>query len=151
MLRIMNKVNPPVYVLAALFAMLAAHMLVPIAQIIAFPWRLIGCVPLLLGVVLIVYSLRLFRLNRTTPKPFGIAGALVIAGPFRVTRNPMYVGILLMLSGIACFLGTVGPWLVVPVLGILFDVIFVRCEEEKMEIIFGDAYRRYKLQVRRWI
>ena len=151
MLRIMNKVNPPVYVLATLFAMLAAHMLVPIAQIIAFPWRLLGCAPLLLGVALVVYSLRLFGIHKTTPKPFGVAAVLVTSGAFRVTRNPMYVGIILMLSGIACFFGTVGPWLVIPVLGILLDVIFVRREEEKMELIFGDAYRRYKTRVRRWI
>jgi len=131
----MNKVNPHVYVLAAFVVMLAALMLVPIAQIIAFPWRLLGCAPLLLGMASVVYSLRMFRLHKTTPKPFGVASALVISGAFRVTRNPMYVGILLMLSGIACFFDTVSPWLVVPVLGILLDVIFVRREEEKMEMI----------------
>ena len=81
----------------------------------------------------------------------GVSVELVTSGAFRITRNPMYVGILLMLSGIAGLFGTVGPWLVAPVLGMLFDVIFVRREEEKMEMIFGDAYRRYKTQVRRWM
>lgn len=145
------KAKPPVYVLAAFVVMLAAHMLVPVAQIIVFPWRLLVCAPLLFGTALVVYSLRLFRINKTTPKPFGTAAVLVTSGPFRVTRNPMYAGILLMLAGVACLLGTVSPWLVVAVLGILFDVIFVRREEKKMEMIFGDSYKRYKTQVRRWI
>ncbi|MFA6568109.1 MAG: isoprenylcysteine carboxylmethyltransferase family protein [Victivallales bacterium] len=147
----MMKASPPVYVLAALVAMLAAHMLVPIVRIIAFPWRLLGGVPLLFGAALVFYSLRLFRLHKTTPEPFGVSGALVTSGPFRVTRNPMYAGILLMFSGIACLLGTVGPWLVVLLLGMVFDIVFVRREEERMEMIFGDAYRRYKTRVRRWI
>ncbi len=147
----MKKAKPPVYVLAALAAMLAAHMVIPLTRIIAFPWRLLGAAPLLLGAALAVHSLRLFGRHNTTPEPFGASSALVTSGPFRVTRNPMYLGILVMLSGIACLFGTVGPWLVVPVLGILLDVVFVRPEEEKMEMMFGDVYRRYKAQVRRWL
>jgi protein-S-isoprenylcysteine O-methyltransferase Ste14 len=147
----MKKTKPPVYVLAALLAMLAAHMLFPIARIIAFPWSLVGVAPLLLGAALVLHAFRLFGRNKTTAEPFGVSVALVTSGPFRVTRNPMYVGILLMLSGIACLFGTVAPWLVVPVLGVVFDVIFVRREEERMEMMFGDDYRRYKAQVRRWI
>lgn len=145
------KAKPPVYVVAALVAMLAAHMLMPIARIIVFPWNLLGAVPLLLGAALVLYALRLFVRNKTTAEPFGESAALVTSGPFRVTRNPMYVGILLMLSGMACLLGTVGPGLVVPVLGVVFDVIFIRREEARMETMFGDAYRRYKAHVRRWI
>lgn len=147
----MKKAKPPVYVLAALVAMPVVHRLVPIARIIAFPWSLLGAAPVLLGAALVVHALRLFGRHKTTAEPFGVSVALVTCGPFCVTRNPMYVGILLMLSGIACLFGTVAPWLVVPVLGILLDVIFVRREEEKMEMVFGDAYRRYKAEVRRWI
>ncbi len=126
-------------------------MLAPIARIIAFPWNLLGAVSLLLGATLVLFALRFFRCHKTTAEPFGVPMAMVTSGPFRITRNPMYVGILLMLSGVACLLGTVTPWLVVPVLGVLFDVVFVRQEEEKMEKIFGDAYSHYKAQVRRWI
>ena len=145
------KVKPPVYVVAALVAMLAAHMLIPIARIISFPRNLFGAVPFLLGATIVLQAFRLFDRNKTTAEPFNVPVTLVTSGPFRITRNPMYVGILLMLSGIACLFGTVGPWIVVPVLGVVFDVIFVRQEEERMETMFGDAYKRYKAQVRRWI
>lgn len=143
--------KPPVYVVAALVAMAAAHACMPIARIFLFPWNLVGIVPLLVGAALILHAFLLFVRNRTTSNPNGVPAALVTSGPFRVTRNPMYVGILLMLSGIACLFGTVGPWLVVPVLGVVFDVIFIRLEEKQMDILFGAAYRRYKAKVRRWI
>lgn len=147
----MKKTKPTVYVLAALVAMLAVHGLVPIARIMGFPWRLLGGVPLLLGAALTVRALQLFKLHKTTPEPFGTSRALVTGGPFRITRNPMYLGILLMFSGIACLLGTATPWLVVLMLGGVFDVFFIRREESMMETKFGDAYKRYKSQVRRWI
>ena len=147
----LGKMKPPVYVLAALLAMLAAHALVPIARVLPFPWNLIGLAPLFLGAALAVYAIRLFASHKTTPEPFGVSGALVTGGPFRVTRNPMYLGIILMVAGVAALFGTAGPWLIVPVLGILLDVVFVRREEEKMELLFGDAYRNYKNHVRRWI
>ncbi len=146
-----GKSKPPVYIFAALGTMLAAHMLVPIAPVLAFPWNLIGLVPLFLGAALAVYALRLFAFHKTTPEPFGVSGALVTGGPFRVTRNPMYLGTILMVSGVAALFGTAGPWLVVPVLGYLLDAVFVRREEEKMELLFGDAYKNYKNRVRRWI
>ena len=145
------KAKPPVYVSAALAAMLALHWWAPLARIIAFPWNLLGIVLLPPGAALVLHALRFFGRGRTTAQPFGVPAALVTGGPYRVTRNPMYVGILLMLSGIAGLLGTATPWLAVPALGVVFDVVFVRREEEKMERMFGDAYRRYKARVRRWL
>ncbi len=147
----MKKPKPPACVWAALVAMLAAHGLVPIARIMSFPWRLLGGIPFLLGAALTLRALQLFRLHRTTPEPFRASRTLVTSGPFRVTRNPMYLGILLMFSGIAFLLGTATPWLVVLALGAGFDVLFVRPEERKMETEFGEAYKQYKTQVRRWI
>lgn len=143
--------KPPVYVAAALAAMAAAHAGMPIARILVFPWNLIGIVPLLLGAGLILHALLLLVRHRTTSDPDGVPAALVTSGPFRVSRNPMYVGILLMLSGIACLFGTAGPWLVVPALGAVFDVVVIRREEKRMETLFDEAYRRYQAKVRRWL
>ncbi|MHB9139059.1 MAG: methyltransferase family protein [Victivallaceae bacterium] len=147
----MMKLKPPVYMLTALVIMPVAHIQFPITRIIEFPWIFLGFVPLLSGVELIVHSLWLFKRRKTTAEPFGVPVTLVTSGPFRFSRNPMYVGILLIISGIACLFGTAGPWIVVPALGILFDIVFIRREEKRMERIFGDAYRTYKTQVRRWI
>ncbi|MDD2239367.1 MAG: isoprenylcysteine carboxylmethyltransferase family protein [Kiritimatiellae bacterium] len=147
----MKRPTPPVYVWTAFGAMLAAHFLVPIRQILSFPWTLWGAVPLLVGAALAAYALRIFRRHRTTPTPFGRPHRLVTSGPFRFSRNPMYLGILLMLSGVAGLLGTATPWLVIPALGALFAVFFIRQEEKQLEITFKDTYRRYCSRVRRWL
>ena len=145
------KIKPPVYVFAAVAVMLLTHRLFPIVRIITFPWTLLGLVSLLPGAALVFLSLRVFKRDRTDPDPFGVPAALVTSGPYRLSRNPMYLGILLMLSGIACLLGTAAPWLAIPPLGVALDLVFVRPEEKRMERTFGDAYRRYKTHVRRWI
>ena len=56
-----------------------------------------------------------------------------------------------LLGAAPLLLGTAGPWLVVPLLGVVFDVIFVQQEEKKLEMKFGDDFLRYKAKVRRWI
>jgi protein-S-isoprenylcysteine O-methyltransferase Ste14 len=147
----MKTPKPPVFVFAALAAMLVAHARVPIRQILPFPWNLLGGIPLLFGAALLAYTLRLFRHHRTTPTPFHSPRTLVTSGPFRFTRNPMYVGILLMFSGVAGLLGTVTPWLVVPALGVVFDRLVIRQEEKQLEMKFADAYRGYRSSVRRWL
>lgn len=81
----MKKAKPQVYVFAALAAMLMAHLLVPIARSITFPWNLLGAVPLILCGVLVLHALRLFGRHNTTAEPFGVPGGLVTCGAFRVT------------------------------------------------------------------
>lgn len=77
--------------------------------------------------------------------------ALVTSGPFRMTRNPMYLGILIALTGLAIVLGT-WPGVVAVVAFFLFaNAVSIPYEEEKMERQFGDDYRAYKKRVRRWI
>lgn len=146
----MKKPKPPVFVIAAFAAMLAAHRWIPIRQILSFPWNLLGTLLLLSGMSLSLVALRWFRHRRTTSDPFGNPRALVTSGPYRFSRNPMYVGILLMCSGVAALLGTATPWLMAPALAAALDVYFIRPEEKQLELKFGEAYRRYQTQVRRW-
>jgi protein-S-isoprenylcysteine O-methyltransferase Ste14 len=147
----MMKLKPLVYVLLAILLMLALHWLAPIARILVSPWKFPGAIPLLCGAGLVLHGLRLFRHQQTTAKPFGDPSRLVIDGAYRFTRNPMCLGFLLILSGIAGLLGTLSPWIIVPALGLVLDRLFIRPEEAKMTALFGDAYRRYQSQVRRWL
>jgi len=76
---------------------------------------------------------------------------LVTSGPFRFTRNPMYVGVVLIALGIAFYEGTL-PFLAVPVLVfLLIHFAFIPYEEAKMKAQHGDAYTDYLTRVRRWI
>lgn len=75
---------------------------------------------------------------------------LVTRGPFRYTRNPMYLGLVLMAFGFAFYFGTL-PFYAVPVLlFLLCNFVFIPFEETKMQRQFTDQYTEYLRRVRRW-
>ena len=77
--------------------------------------------------------------------------ALVASGPFRFTRNPMYLGIVVIALGAALVAGTWLMWLVPFVVFALDQFVIIPFEERSMERVRGDAYRAYQARVRRWI
>jgi protein-S-isoprenylcysteine O-methyltransferase Ste14 len=87
----------------------------------------------------------------TSVRPFTRSDALVTDVPFAWTRNPMYTGMLLVLSGEALLFGSLGPWLMVPVMWWILHRLFVLKEEEGMRIQFGQAYEDYCARVKRWV
>ena len=76
---------------------------------------------------------------------------LVTFGPYKMTRNPMYLGILIAVAGLAIVIGTVFSYGAIVLFFLFANFISIPYEEEKMEKQFGDAYRAYKSRVRRWI
>jgi protein-S-isoprenylcysteine O-methyltransferase Ste14 len=87
----------------------------------------------------------------TTIKPFEESSALVTTGPFRVSRNPVYLGMVLGLLGVAVLAGSLSPFLVIPLFAVLIDRRFIQAEEAQLERTFGASYVAYKSQVRRWL
>lgn len=103
------------------------------------------------GFALALWSRSLFITNSTTLQPSEEPTSLVTAGPFRISRNPIYLGMAAILLGVAVFLGTLVP-LVFPVIFVtLIEFFIIPGEERKLEKIFGEPYRDYKKSVRRWI
>ncbi len=103
------------------------------------------------GVWLSYSTVKLFERAGTTHKLTGASTALVIEGPFRWSRNPMYWGLTLIVLGIAIYVGSV-PFLLVPVAFLLtLNFGFVPWEERRLEETFGDPYRAYRDRVRRWL
>ena len=76
---------------------------------------------------------------------------LVAGGPFAFTRNPMYLGIVVVAIGAALTAGTWLMWLVPVVIFVLDNFVIIPFEERSMELARGDAYRAYKTRVRRWL
>ncbi len=142
---------PPAYFLLAIVLMAVLHFLAPVVQWIPAPWNLSGAIPLAAGVVLAAVANRLFARRGTPIHPFAAPSALVVAGPFKLTRNPMYLGLTLALIGIAMLLGSLTPWPVIPLFVWIMTTRFIHMEERSLEEQFGDDYRKYKEQVRRWI
>jgi protein-S-isoprenylcysteine O-methyltransferase Ste14 len=105
----------------------------------------------LIGFALSVLSVREFRRAGTSVVPGDPSTMLVEAGPYRFTRNPIYIGIVIFYFGLSIVLTS--AWmllLLIPVLIALQRVVVER-EEVYLQAKFGDAYRKYQARVPRWL
>jgi len=146
-----RRLIPPVYLIVALLAMAALHYLAPVAHFVAPPYSYLGLVPLAGGLVMAMTASNAFRRAGTPVVPFERSTTLVTSGLFRFTRNPMYLGMLLILAGIALLFGTASPLVVIPLFAWAIQRNFIVGEERFLEEIFGAEYLSYKRRVRRWV
>lgn len=105
------------------------------------------------GLAFDLLGLLAFRALRTTVNPLAPqrASALVTGGVYRVTRNPMYVGMAFLLLAWAAFLAALPPFLG-PILYVLYLTRFqIRPEERVLNELFGEPYAQYTARVRRWL
>jgi protein-S-isoprenylcysteine O-methyltransferase Ste14 len=145
------RILPPVYFLGALLGMAALHFTLPSAKLIHPPYSHLGILFVGSGLWIAIWAARLFGRAGTPIKPFEQSTHLVTDGPYRFTRNPMYVGMVAVLIGVGFLFGTLGPFLLVPAFLYVIQRHFIRREEVLMETTFGEDYRRFKSEVRRWI
>jgi protein-S-isoprenylcysteine O-methyltransferase Ste14 len=117
------------------------------------PWNRLGFVLMAVALFIDGWSLALFFWHRTTPHPLKPenASALVTGGMYQVTRNPMYLGLLLLLSGLAVYMGSLTPIVMLPMFVLVMNNQQIRHEERVLEEKFGEEYRIYKERVRRWL
>lgn len=145
------RIRPPILAGLYLLTALGLHFLLPGTRIVYSPHPFLGIAILGAGVFLTGWALRLFKQKGTTHNPHGMPTTLVTAGPFRFSRNPMYVGVSLVLSGIAIFVGTTPLFLAPVAFFVTMNAVFIPREEKVLERIFGQAYIDYKNRVRRWL
>ena len=148
-----NRIPPPFVFLVIALAMGAASRLAPDAPIPAVVrYGLSGALFIVSGVIGFT-AVRAFRRARTTINPVNLeaASSLVITGPFRMSRNPMYVSMAALLLALALILSR--PWLLLgPCFFVLWTSLFqIAPEERVMQAKFGDAYAVYKARVRAWL
>ena len=92
-----------------------------------------------------------FRRARTSMVPMRPSTTLVTSGPYRITRNPMYVGMAFLYAGLALALGVVWALNVLPLVLAVVDRQVIAREERYLEAKFGQSYRDYRQRVRRWL
>lgn len=126
------------------------HFLVPVSAFIPYPWTLLGVVPFMAGTTLNLLADSAFKKAQTTVKPFEKSTALITTGVFQISRHPMYLGMFLILIGLAVFMGTITPLIIIVIFAFLMEVVFVRVEERMLERQFGSAWTAYKNKVRKW-
>jgi protein-S-isoprenylcysteine O-methyltransferase Ste14 len=144
-------VIPPQIAFVALVIGSLLHALAPVT------WRVIPAVPaigivlMIMGIFLAVWAALLFRSKRTPILPTTQPTTLVTSGPFRFTRNPIYLGLLTILLSFVFLLGSL-PMLVAPLsFLIVMNFYYLPFEEAKMEKTFGESYLGYRQRVRRWL
>lgn len=144
------KMRPPV--IAAIYFLISFALNYALEiKIIASPYNILGIIPVLFGVFIAAFSFWLFKKKGTTYKLYGKTTVLVNEGPFRFSRNPIYLGFTLILFGIAVIMGVLLVFLAPLAFFLTINFYFIPMEEKKLEAIFGNAYLEYKKHVRRWV
>ncbi len=131
--------------------MVLLNLFIPVITLISYPWNAIGLVPMTLGIALNLIAGKTFIKNGHTIKAFEPPQKLITTGVYRYSRNPMYLGMVLILIGVAILLGSLSPFIIAPMLAITIDRIFIIAEENMLDEKFGDQWKQYKTDVRRWI
>jgi protein-S-isoprenylcysteine O-methyltransferase Ste14 len=111
----------------------------------------IGTIVFASGVALAAWAWLIFHNARTTRVPGEVSTALITRGPYRLSRNPMYVGLTLAYVGEAGILRQVLPLAVLPLVIAYLNQVVIPLEESRLEAAFGAAYRQYRSRVRRWL
>jgi len=144
------RLPPSLFVLAAALMALLDRLL-PIAQLCQHPLRWLGLLLVALGLAIARWHARLFARIGTNLQTFGEPDTLTREGLFAYSRNPMYLGFVLALCGLAIALGSLTPWLPVLTYTVLLDRWHIRFEEAALARCFGADYATYRSQVRRWL
>lgn len=142
---------PPVFFLGSLLLQWALHSFGPVVHVLADPWTAFGALPIVVGLTVMVFANRQFKAAHTAISPFDEPSTLVTAGPFSMSRNPMYLCMVLILFGAALAWGTLTPFLIPPLLVFVLTTRFIAMEEVAMREAFGAEYDDYRKRVRRWL
>ncbi len=148
-----NKIPPPIIGLSIGLLMWWLSRQYPIYQF-HFEWvNYLAYGLILCGLFIDIESLYKFIKNKTTANPLSPqkASKLVISGFYRFSRNPMYLGMLLVLTGAALLFAAVSSLLLLPLFILAINYLQIANEEKALEEIFGEDYLNYKQRVRRWL
>ena len=149
---ILARIPPPVWVVVyvGIAIALSNRLAVPSIEVLHQP--MLGTLFVLAALALIISAQIKFRGAGTEIMPASPTNkVLVTSGPFGITRNPMYLGLVFLTLGIALMVATIFFFVVPVVVFLTNNATVIPFEEAKMERQFGDAYRAYKSKVRRWI
>jgi protein-S-isoprenylcysteine O-methyltransferase Ste14 len=105
----------------------------------------------LIGAAVAAWGLLVFRKARTTTVPGKSSTAVVTAGPYRFSRNPMYCGLIIAYLGEAGLLVQLWPLIVLPFVVAYLNWIVIPVEESRLQEDFGAEYEQYRARVHRWI
>ncbi len=142
---------PPLIYAGALVAGLLANRAYPIPFLPRGISRALGWPSVVAGLAIGLFGFREMKRAQTNVDPRKPTTAIVAAGPYRYTRNPLYVGMTLMYAGVSARANALPAALLLPAALAVMRRGVIEREERYLERKFGDEYLRYKERVRRWI
>lgn len=142
---------PPILVAILIVLCAAYRFLIDPEPVVPPPYNLAGFVVVLAGTGLLISAARRFKAVDTNIHTFRDPNSLVTTGPFAFSRNPMYLGFLIVLAGIAVVGNTWLGLLIVPVFFCAANYWYIPYEEARAAEQFGAQYVAYRERVRRWI
>ncbi len=141
---------PPTLALIYLLAMIGLRLVWP-GPVLFPPALILAGLPFIVaGGVITLAAEQAFKQARTPVNPLEVPQQLVMTGFYRYTRNPMYLGVVLILGGVWLMLGALSPLAGVLAFVVAADQVYIPYEEGKLLALFGQAYRDYQSRVRRW-
>jgi protein-S-isoprenylcysteine O-methyltransferase Ste14 len=153
-MRVLELKMPPLAVGALLAALMwLVSWLVPGFDFVFAGRKLLALTLAIVGAIIIVSGIAYFRRAKTTINPMKpeSSSSLVVSGIYKISRNPMYLGFLLMLFGWAVFLSNALAFILLPVFIFYMNRFQIEPEENALAGKFGQEFVAYKSQVRRWL
>jgi len=148
------RIPPPLVYVAVFLVGVAIDAVLPTPPIpgeLERSRELVGAAILALGVLLGPANALMFLFRGTTLNPVGSPKRLFTGGVYRVSRNPMYLGLLMIYVGVALVQWQLWAFLLVLIPFLVVDRIYIPAEEQRMSEAFGEPYERYSKRVRRWL
>jgi protein-S-isoprenylcysteine O-methyltransferase Ste14 len=137
--------------MAVLAAAVGWQLLVPLEPLELFRSVLAATVLLVGGFGVMLWAWWQFRIHAVAICPTEDTSRLITDGIYRMSRNPMYLGMVMMLFGVAMFIGTLPFYAAAIAYFVVIDRSFCPYEENKLVRAFGERYGEYRSSVRRWI
>ena len=129
---------------------IVCHFLFPLAILVTRPYTYFGILLMLLGLALATWTSTTFRRAGASYQLKGESSVLMSTGPFRISRNPMYLGMLIWLLGLAVLLGSLTAFLFPILFFLTASFLLIPVEETRMEKTLGERFIDYRSRVRRW-
>lgn len=148
-----TKIPPPLLGFVTALLMWLLTQLLPTLSMVSSNLYRVGIVVMLIGLSLDLVALSQFRKNKTTFNPLTPqkASTLVVTGLYKYTRNPMYLGLLIALTGWGMYLGNLASFVCLPIFVRVLTQFQIMPEEHILREKFGASYEIYFARVRRWI
>ena len=142
-------IYPPYMVIIGLIIQIPISKYIPLVTFDS--QSILGSIIIMLGLLGIIYLIRIFKANETDILPDGEPTILMRSGPYLYSRNPIYFFMTMTLLGSSLIHGTMSTFLIPILFAIIVNALWINFEEERLESIFGDEYLQYKRSVRKWI